>query len=126
VLPRSFILTQASLCNLLRHIGFTSIYEVLNPFEYHNPKWPLAPEDNQFGVLKDRITLVAIKGRKQTLISSPATDGSPEIDRPERPFMIGSRSSPGVAELVARRSLRSRLGKILPRPLKQFLRKIVR
>src|SRR5262249_34627827 len=37
---RSFLLTRASLCNLFRHVGFTSVYECLNPYEFHNPDWP--------------------------------------------------------------------------------------
>ena len=34
--PRSFCLTKASLVNLLRHTGFTSVYECFNPYEFHS------------------------------------------------------------------------------------------
>jgi SAM-dependent methyltransferase len=119
--PRSFVPTYASLCNLLRHVGFTSVYEVRNPFEYHNQKWPGAPEDGAFVVHKDRVTLVAVKGRPQTLISSPLTERSPEIDRTENPVLItGGPRSPGAADLS--RTLRSRAGRLLPGPLKQALK----
>jgi hypothetical protein len=83
--PRSFHFTRASLCNLLRYVRFTSVYECLNPYEYHNPNWPLAAEGDGHVVIKDRITLVAIKGQNQTLLSSPVTEASPEIDQPEKP-----------------------------------------
>lgn len=93
--PRSFKFTRASLCNLLRHVGFTSVYECMNPHEYHYPNWPHAAAGDSTVVWKDRLTLVAIKGREQRLLSSPVTDGSPEIDRPERPEdMEGGRSRP--------------------------------
>ena len=125
--PRSFHFTRASLCNLLRHVGFTSVYECLNPYEYHNPNWPLAAEGNRYVVWKDRITLVAIKGRHQTLLSSPITDASPEIDRPERPECIEQRQHvPGVSGRKRSRGLRSRLGRFLPGPVKGVLRRIIR
>ncbi|HVF61651.1 MAG TPA: class I SAM-dependent methyltransferase [Thermoanaerobaculia bacterium] len=93
--PRSFKLTRASLCNLLRHVGFTSVYECMNPYEYHYPNWPHAAAGDSTVVWKDRLTLVAIKGQEQRLLSSPVTDGLPEIDRPERPEdMQGGRSRP--------------------------------
>ena len=122
--PRSFVPTYASLCNLLRHVGFTSVYEVRNPFEYHNPKWPGAPEKGDFVVAKDRITLVAVKGRPQTLISSPLTEKSPEIDRTETPVLItGGPRSPGAADLP--RTLWSKVGGLLPAPLKQTLKRLL-
>ena len=93
--PRSFKLTRASLCNLLRHVGFTSVYECMNPYEYHYPNWPHAAAGDSTVVWKDRLTLVAIKGQEQRLLSSPVTDESPEIDRPERPEdMTGGRRRP--------------------------------
>ena len=85
---RSFRLTRSSLCNLLHHIGFTSVYECLNPYEYHSPNWPSPDETGRHVVWKDRITLVAIKGQPQTLHSSPISDASAEIDRPEAPEYI--------------------------------------
>jgi len=124
--PRSFIPTYASLCNLLRHVGFTSVYEVRNPHEYHNPKWPAAPESDTVVVHKDRVTLVAVKGRPQKLISSPLTDRSSEIDRAEKPVLVtGGPLSPGAAHLGLSRNLRSRVGRLLPRPLKQTLKRFL-
>src|SRR5262249_7766294 len=45
---RSFLFTAPSLCNLLKHVGFTSVYEVMNPYEYHNPNWPLDQEGDRY------------------------------------------------------------------------------
>ena len=92
---RSFKFTRASLCNLLRHVGFTSVYESMTPYEYHYPNWPNAVEGDPTVVWKDRITLVAIKGEKQSLLSSPVSDAAAEIDRPERPeYLQSGRSRP--------------------------------
>jgi hypothetical protein len=108
-------------------VGFTSVYECLNPYEYHNPNWPLATEGDRHAVWKDRITLVAIKGRNQTLLSSPVTDALPEIDRPERQEYMGQpHHIPGVSEHRRSRGLRSRLGRFLPGPVKAVLRRINR
>jgi 2-polyprenyl-3-methyl-5-hydroxy-6-metoxy-1,4-benzoquinol methylase len=122
---RSFKFTRASLCNMLRHVGFTSVYECLNPYEYHNPKWPLAAEDDRRVITKDRVTLVAIKGQKQTVLSSPITEASPEIDRPEKPEYWEDSGMP-LAPQVMKRSLWSRAGKLLPKPVKGVLRRITR
>lgn len=115
--PRSFLFTRASLCNLLRHVGFTSVHECLNPYEYHNPHWPGPPRDDQHVVLKDRITLVAIKGRPETVLTSPLTRDAPEIDRPERPEYQMAGPPP--------RTLLSALGRFLPARLKKGLRRIL-
>jgi 2-polyprenyl-3-methyl-5-hydroxy-6-metoxy-1,4-benzoquinol methylase len=120
---KSFQFTRASLCNLLRHVGFTSVYECLNPYEYGNPNWPLPAEGDGHVVMKDRLTLVAIKGQNQTLLSSPVTEASSEIDRPEKPdYWEGMALFPGAD---AKRSLRSKLGKLLPKAIKGVLRKII-
>jgi SAM-dependent methyltransferase len=115
--PRSFLFTRASLCNLLRHVGFTSVYEGLNPYEYHNPHWPGPPQGEGHVVLKDRITLVAIKGQPQTVLTSPLTQGSPEIDRPERPEYQTVGPPP--------RTPPSALGRLLPVRLKKALRRFL-
>jgi 2-polyprenyl-3-methyl-5-hydroxy-6-metoxy-1,4-benzoquinol methylase len=116
--PRSFHFTRASLCNVLRHVGFTSVYACLNPYEYHNPNWPsAAAEGDKPAVWKNRITLVAIKGRNQTILSSPVTETSPEIDRPEKPIFLEHGLDYG---------LKSRLGKFLPGRTKKLLEKIIR
>jgi SAM-dependent methyltransferase len=85
---KSFLFTRPSLCNLLRQVGFTSVYECLNPYEYHNPNWPSPDDGGRHVVWKDRITLVAMKGQPQALLSSPVSDASAEIDHPERPEYI--------------------------------------
>jgi hypothetical protein len=82
---RSFLLTKASLCNLLRHTGFTSVFECLNPYEHHSPDWPNAPRDGEWLEWPDRTTFVAVKGDRQHILSSAATEAEPEHDRPERP-----------------------------------------
>ena len=91
---RSFHFTRASLCNLLRHVGFTSVYECLNPYEYHNPHWPGPPAGDEHTVWQSRTTFVAIKGHKQTVLSSPVTDATPEIDRPERAKYVEVANTP--------------------------------
>jgi SAM-dependent methyltransferase len=90
---RSFLFTRPSLGNLLRAVGFTSVSECLNPYEYHNPNWPSPDDGGRHVVWKNRTTLVAVKGQPQPLLSSPITDASPEIDRPETPEYIESLSS---------------------------------
>src|SRR5262249_10568338 len=65
----SFQFTRASLCDSLRRLGFTSIYECLEPF---------VP-----GESRDRITLVALKGQRYKVLSSPITEASPQPERPE-------------------------------------------
>jgi hypothetical protein len=64
---RSFVLTRASLCNLLRHVGFTSVYECFEPLRVSQsesaiwlhtkidmssiriapPLWPLRDKSNE-------------------------------------------------------------------------------
>jgi 2-polyprenyl-3-methyl-5-hydroxy-6-metoxy-1,4-benzoquinol methylase len=66
--PKSFWLTRASLYNLLRHVGFTSVYEC------HNP---------QIITNADRITLVAVKGQPAEVRTTPLLTGFPEQDWPE-------------------------------------------
>src|SRR5207245_1114369 len=60
---RSVWLTRPSLLNLFAHAGFTSAYEC------HNPSEP--------GKLQDRVTLVALKGRKQPILSVPSASNEP-------------------------------------------------
>jgi 2-polyprenyl-3-methyl-5-hydroxy-6-metoxy-1,4-benzoquinol methylase len=67
--PKSFWLTRPSLGNLLSRVGFTSTYECYNPPDIAKPR--------------DRITLLAIKGQRETLLSAPllndrAPDSWPE------------------------------------------------
>jgi SAM-dependent methyltransferase len=119
---RAFQLTRASLCNLLRDVGFTSVYECLNPYEYHNPNWPHPGNPEDHVVWKHRTTFVALKGSQQRLLSSPLTDSSTEIDRPEHSKYEEDRR---VIESSDGRSLRGlrHVARFLPRRLKAVLRK---
>ena len=88
---RSFVLTRPSLFNLLRHVGFTSVYECINPYVYTHPDstaLPVSPGHDRHGVWEDRATFVAIKGSRQKVISSLVADELPEINRPEKPPYI--------------------------------------
>lgn len=62
----SFWLTRASLCNALSHAGFTSIQDCVMPPEGEKPA--------------DRVTLLAFKGQRQPLLSSPLLDARPVED----------------------------------------------
>lgn len=117
--PQSFHLTRASLCNLLRHVGFSSVYECLNPYEYDNPRWPLKPEGNVYGEWLNRVTFVAIKGQRQKIISSPPTDTSAEIDRPENPLYLQETEHSDRSQGWRRRLVR------LLGPLKAPLKRII-
>ena len=105
---RSFLLTRASLCNLLRHTGFTSVHECLNPYECHSPDWPAQPRDGRFAEWPDRTTYIAIKGEHQRLFTSPVTDGTPEQDRPEQPKYLQAVRPLGNPAIHALRNLTSR------------------
>ncbi len=65
---QAFWLTQASLCNLLQHVGFTSVHECRNPMAnlYVGPEW-------EFKLWGNRITLAAIKGQQLSLFRGPGT-----------------------------------------------------
>lgn len=65
---KSFWLTRPSLYNSLKHTGFTSVYECHAPPEIGKPS--------------DRVTLVAIKGRRENLLSSHMLS-MPQEDVPE-------------------------------------------
>lgn len=82
---RSLLLTRRSLCNLLGHTGFSSVYECLNPYEWHSPDWPLPSPDGNVVEWPDRATFVAVKDTRARILSSVLTDAAPDRDRPERP-----------------------------------------
>jgi hypothetical protein len=69
--PNSFWLTRPSLNNLLARVGFTSVYECHNPSEVNKPP--------------DRVTLAALRGRREELLCSPLFNGTPEERWPEKP-----------------------------------------
>jgi SAM-dependent methyltransferase len=75
----AFWLTRASLCNLLRHVGFTSVYDCANPVAN---LW-VGPE-RAFRIWGTRITLAAIKGEPVRLVGSPEATAEREADWPER------------------------------------------
>src|SRR2546426_3593 len=65
----SFYLSRTSLYCMLGRIGFTSVYECYIPPE---PSKPI-----------DRITLLAIKGKRQRILSSPLMEKYPANNAPE-------------------------------------------
>lgn len=66
----SFAFTRPSLFNLLRHVGFTSVYECHVPSDVLN--------------YRDRVTLLARKGSPVTLRTQPDVGGVPVSDWPEK------------------------------------------
>ena len=67
--PTSLWLTRPSLYNLLSFAGFTSVWEC------HNP--------GQIGMAEDRLTLLAIKGKRISSLPSAPEDPIPEEPWPE-------------------------------------------
>lgn len=65
----SFWFTKPSLLNLLRDVGFTSVYEILNP--------------QSFAVFADRFTFAAVTGKEQAVNLSPELASTPGPDWPE-------------------------------------------
>lgn len=76
----AFWLTRASLCNLLRHVGFTSVSEC------HTPVANLfVGDDRHVSLWGSRVTLAAIKGEPVRLTMCPEATVDREIDCPEAP-----------------------------------------
>ena len=65
----SFHLSRTSLYSLLGRVGFTTVYECYVPAE---PTKPI-----------DRVTLVAMKGRRQQIMNSPLMEDYPTDNAPE-------------------------------------------
>ncbi|HYE91312.1 MAG TPA: methyltransferase domain-containing protein [Terriglobales bacterium] len=102
--PMSFWPTAPSLYNLLRHAGFTSVWECHLPPE---PEKPI-----------DRTTLLAIKGVSQPLLSAPLMSAAAVEDVPE----VSRRR--GITEPAPSfRALRA-AARRLPRPVKRWLRSL--
>lgn len=97
--PKSLWLTRRSLYNLLLASGFTTVYECHVPVEIHKPS--------------DRVTLVAIKGRRPELLSTPKVNGLPVDDWPED---LKPRPSP---EQDLRFRISKRLSHMVPSALKR-------
>jgi SAM-dependent methyltransferase len=74
----SFWMTRPSLCNLLRHVGFTTVADVRNPVAHL-----LVGEDMQFKIWGNRVTLAAVKGQPVNLSVMPDATMGTEVDWPE-------------------------------------------
>jgi SAM-dependent methyltransferase len=97
--PKSFWLTRPSLYNLLAHVGFTSVFECHYPREIHPYK-------------SERTTLVALKGRRENLLSSPLVNVMPDDDWPE----MQQPDTNGMAK---------RLRRLVPQQIKDVVRKFL-
>lgn len=75
---RAFWFTQASLCNILRHVGFTSVLDCRNPVANL-----YVGEARDVRIWRNRVTLAAIKGQPVNLFSHPTATAAREIDWPE-------------------------------------------
>jgi hypothetical protein len=75
---QSFQLTQASLCNLLRHVGFTSVHDCRNPIANM-----YVGAGREFKIWGNRITVAAIKGQPVNLTVNPEATADLEVDWPE-------------------------------------------
>jgi SAM-dependent methyltransferase len=102
----SFWLTRASLINLLRDAGFTSVMEVLSP---------ALP-----GQLADRVVLAAIKGTRCDVLNAPATSTAPLPDwsEHERPGYDPMQRSTYLLE--------KRLTRLVPRDLRRRVKAALR
>jgi hypothetical protein len=65
----SFWFTKPSLLNLVRDVGFTSMFEILSPMSSSN--------------YSDRLTFAAVAGKRQISVLSPELAVTPEPDWPE-------------------------------------------
>jgi 2-polyprenyl-3-methyl-5-hydroxy-6-metoxy-1,4-benzoquinol methylase len=104
--PTSLWLTRYSLYNLLAASGFTTVYECHVPAEIHKPS--------------DRVTLLAIKGKPQTVLSTPQVNGIPAADWPES---LRPRLSP---EQDLRARISKRLSHMVPAVLKRPAKAVLR
>jgi SAM-dependent methyltransferase len=95
--PKSFWFTRPSLYNLLAHVGFTSVFECHYPREMYRYK-------------SERTTLVALKGRRENLLSSPLVNALPDEDWPE------------IQQPQTNRTMK-KLRRLMPQPIKDIVRK---
>lgn len=77
----SFWMTRASLFNLLRRVGFTSVSECQNPMAYLR-----VGAERRFRMWGNRVTLAAIKGQPARLVMMPDATPDAEADWPEDPL----------------------------------------
>jgi Methyltransferase domain len=104
---RSFWLTKTALCNVLDHVGFTSVFVQLNPsLEIQSA---------------DRHTFIAIKGQTARIMSHPPTDDQVTVD-----WSKASIKKP-TGEPNIKRSVAWRLAKKhFPQPVKDVIKKTLR
>jgi 2-polyprenyl-3-methyl-5-hydroxy-6-metoxy-1,4-benzoquinol methylase len=100
--PTSFKLTRPSLYNLLSHAGFSSVYEC------HNPPEPGKPQD--------RVTLLAMRRRRTSLLSAPFVDASPSEAWPEERNAAAPSLRALVGALPLVRRIKRTVGAALPYP----------
>lgn len=74
----AFWFTEASLLNILRHVGFSSVHEVRNPVPN---LWVGAERDVK--IWGNRVTLAAMKGKPVKLILNPENKPDSQVDWPE-------------------------------------------
>ena len=74
----SFWLTQASLYNILQHVGFTSVFDCRMPLAYL-----YAGEERAFKIWGNRVMLAAIKGQPLDPHRAPGSPEALERDWPE-------------------------------------------
>lgn len=74
----AFWFTEPSLCNILRHVGFSSVHEVRNPV----PNVYVGDERN-VKIWGNRVTLAAMKGEPVELILNPENTPETQVDWPE-------------------------------------------
>ena len=103
----SLWLTRPSLWNLLAHVGFTTAYVCVNPA---NPSG-----------YNDRDAFIALKGRRQTLIATPAINDFPLPEWPEKDERL-----PQPAQASALQGAASRRAGLLKRALRKIRRTVIR
>jgi 2-polyprenyl-3-methyl-5-hydroxy-6-metoxy-1,4-benzoquinol methylase len=106
--PKSFWITRRSLYNLLLASGFTTVYECHVPAEVSKPC--------------DRVTLVAIKGQRPVLLSTPKVNDLPVAEWPEDLKLRLSQEQDPRAR--ASKRLSHMVPSAIKRPLKAALRSV--
>lgn len=104
--PKSFWLTERSLYNLLSACGFTTVYQCQVPADVNKPA--------------DRVTLLAIKGKPQALVSTPRVNEMPVAGWPER---WKPRVSPDQDPRV---QISKRLSHMVPSAVKRPIKAVLR
>lgn len=104
----SFWFTQASLYNILRHVGFTSVYDCRNPMAYMS-----VGSEREFKMWINRTTLAAIKGQPLSLPAAPELDWPEEVEEHSFERFLGGRA--GESDTRAAGRLRRLARRLLPR-----------